>query len=245
MGFRITDFQPGKDPLRRDIPDPLPPGFETSDEWKNPEAEDIAPVLRAYAARWQEHGFRWWSNVGIPGQQILDGQCLELARFDVPPGKQGVINRIETSIMIVDEQSGDINFLPYFFTPYWFDVLAVGAGTPLPASRYFLRLEGWNREGLPVDQRRLFDRDQLPGIPHPDLGSWDDMRYDFSRTPGAHVRLGVGEAQRVTLWQEWRLFGDQRDIPFLRNCGGRLAGVTQVFRHNPTAETEARTFPNF
>ena len=239
--FPIKQFDPDIDPTALDFPDPIA-GYPASDLFLNPPSEIHAPTDDAFAARWQESSFKWLAATFGVLDPPLDHECLELSRFLVPPGRQGIITHIETSLLVKDMETGDMQMLPFFLNPYW--PWLFGAFPAHAATIYHLRLESWDKQAQPGAQRRIHDRRGLPGSALPELGSWDDFRYDFSRTPGVQVQLGIPEGHYVSLWQEWNLFPGAPDpqpaIPFLLIQGGRLAGYTQGFKGNSEATANAR-----
>lgn len=218
------------DPTETVLEDPIA-GVETSDEWKNPEPLQDCPVLDPRAALWQEHTF-WRPN---PEEvSWTSDMCIELARFACPPGNQGRVHVLETSILgctsVPARCNNNADKFPYDY--------AVQLGGPVDCCEhplaFYLRLESWKRLGLVGNPRDVATRYQLPGIPHPSLGEWHDGRYDYARRKD--TALFVPEGLYLTLWVELVT----KDLSDLRALWGRLGGFTQTYRDNPQAIDEAR-----
>jgi hypothetical protein len=222
----------GKDCADCVLEDPTE-GISTSDEFKDPEALEECPVWTPQAAKWQEGPVLF----SAPGTFTDRYQCVELSRFYVGPGEQGVVSRLETSLIHFDD-----NFDPLIvdggITPYAYEI-AEGFNFP-SVFLFHLRLDTWRRSNaLPGAPAVFFAADNLPGVPYPYLGSWPDARYDYARRDN-HVSLVVPESHVL------RLFVQVRIVPrpvFPGNVYGRLAGITQTYRHSRDAVIEARKWP--
>lgn len=216
------------DPLAADPTEGIP----TSDEWKNPEPLEECPVVRPQAARWQEHSYdhfdtgRWASGV-----------CIELARFAVPPGEQGVITKVETAALGFQPEPDPGPIPGYGEWWPWFYDLWNQFDDPI-ALAFYLRLQTWQREGLEPAPMITPTQAGLPGFPFPPLGEWHDARYDYARKYNP-VRMHVPEGHYVRLFVELAL----RDYTRIFKVWGRIAGATQNYRDNQQATDEARTWP--
>ena len=215
------------------IEDPVK-GIAVSEEWKNPETRVGAPIDDAQSARWQEHSYDIADDEEVPYWRT--GICLELARFEVPPGSQGRVSIVETALFKIPDPGPPTSCACDFPWAYWY----MGDITREPPIRFHLRLDSWRRLGLEaLPLVILATADELPGTPHPSLGSWNDTRYDFGRRD-IHVSLFVPEGMYLRLFIEFTA-GDP--TVYFDKVWGRLAGITQHYRHNPCAEIESRKWP--
>ena len=232
------DLGKQKDPFAEDlvetiIEDPVD-GIAVSEEWKHPETRVGAPIDDAQSARWQEHSYDLADDKEVPYWD--NGVCLELARFEAPPGTQGRVSVVETSLLKIPDPGPPTSCACDFPWAYWF----MGDIARNPSVRFHLRLDSWRRQGLEALPLVILDTaNGLPGRPHPSLGSWNDARYDFGRR-NVHVSLFVPEGMYLRLFLEFTAFDIDDDFD---RVWGRLAGITQHYRYNPSAEIESRKWP--
>jgi hypothetical protein len=222
------------DPRVPEIENPFqgPSGpIDLSWEWYHPERLQVCPVLEPQSSRWQEHAF-----VNTPGRFTLQFEAYELARFFVPSGEQGMISKIETHLVVVDQ---DFQPIPVDggLDPFAYEI-AAGYTDP-NILEFHLRLQSWViGQHLPAGPEIVADQSSLPGIAHPSLGSWPDARYDYARRDN-HVSITVPEGHIIRLFAQTRI-APRPDCPFL--VWGRLAGTTQSYRYNDDAVHQARAW---
>lgn len=156
---------------------------------------------QAETTKLQEHHFRWTAAQ----VQASGAYFFEIARWMCPRDYLGVITRIWTHVgylwMNTTGEGSDIFFSlddpenPYaheHFLPYPGPGLL---GFPL---RWYLRLDT-KRILEPVNALCYRYEHEIPGIPYPDLSTWDDQRFAW----GGHartVRLIVPEMSVVRLF---------------------------------------------
>lgn len=225
-GAQIDPFE--EDPGAPYEEDPLE-GIPTSREWKHPERLESCPVWTPQATSWQEHSF---DHLGFGNPRILSYNCIELARWECPPGYQGFVRIIETALLWSDPEGGIIPGLGEWY-PWMYDMVTGDQ----QSIRFFLRLDTWRRNGddlAPIITTTDFE---LPGVPHPQLGTWPDARYDYARgynpidlkvPEGHYLRLFVQINTRSTQWEN------------LLRIWGRLGGNLQVYRGNREAIEQSR-----
>ena len=221
-----------EDPADTIIKNPID-GVETSDEFKHPEGRAEAPIMDGFAARWQEHAYDTATRAVKPTWN--HGVCQELARFSAPPGTQGVVSILETAAILIPPEHGPPFSCACDF-PWYYDWLNSFATTS--SLSFHLRLDTWRREGLGPGPMTFGTANQLPGTPHPSLGTWNDARYDFARH-NLHVSLFVPEGTYLRLFAEFGF--DPRDK--IDRLWGRLGGITQHYKGNAEAILASRAWP--
>jgi hypothetical protein len=225
-GAQTDPFAP--DPAGTIIDNPVE-GIALSHEFKHTRERADCPITDAHAAHWQEHSF----DVEIDPNWAA-GYCVEMARFVAPPGMQGHVSIVETALLLVPDPGPPATGACY--CPWFYDYLN-GFLDPIVVA-FHLRLDSYKRLGSDPAPLQVPSYDSLPGHPHPALGEWHDARYDYGRQRG-HVSLFVPDGYYLRLFCSFML---DRVIPFTR-LWGRLAGITQNYRGNPSAIFESRKWP--
>ena len=220
------------DPTPDPIPAPLPADYLLPPEWADTEPEEACPAYARPSARWQESAFVVRPPKGLSWNR---DSCVELARFHVPAGCTGVIQRIGIGLEIkgADPQNDPNIAVNYSYNPFAF---ATGAtGTPVGVL-FHLRLEPLSpSEALALGQV-VTDQNHLPGLAHPELGSWGDSRYWWGNW--VTTRLRVPEGRYCSLW----VANPPGDIILnLTAWAGLLAGHTWNYRKNEAARIGAET----
>lgn len=221
-----------EDPADTIIKDPID-DVKISEEFKHPKERAEAPIMDGFAARWQEHAYD--VAPGEAEKAWKENTCVELARFDAPPGTQGRISILETAAILIPPEHGPPTSSACSF-PWYYDWLYSFAATSSLA--FHLRLDSWKRQGLGPGPELFATADQLPGTPHPSLGYWNDARYDFGRR-NLHISLFVPGGYHLRLFAEFGL--DPRDT--IDRLWGRLGGITQHYRGNIEAIKASRAWP--
>ena len=211
-----------RDPFPDPFASPLPASFRLPATWggDQPRAAEC-PAFERRSARWQETSFiARPPRLGV----FRRNSCVEVARFVVAQGCTGIIHRIALSL---EARAGSMPFIgldPFF--------LQKTAPTPGKGIRFHLRLEPYNQ----AEERNLgftvSDVAHLPGMPHPELGTWDDSRYWFGFA-ATRCRIRVPERSRASLWIEMAT----SDVLLRELTGlyGLLQGHVWQYQGNPSA----------
>lgn len=161
--------------------------------------QKVSPVEEGSSARYEESAFRWkWLNYDT---SLGLGECVELARILVPEGCSGIVHTLQTFAALW-VQLDETTRIPIPITalgglwPALLDFLGDSA------LRWHLRIVSAPSVEL-REPGRVTRVAELPGIPHPELATWEDLRFTWAQTQRP-VRLRVPEGHYVSLWCEFQ-----------------------------------------
>lgn len=224
------------DPFPDPFPRPFPRNYAHSRHWIGPhKLERECPAFERQSARWQESSFL---ASPPPGKNWAVNECVQLARFVVAPGCTGIIHRLAVALEVLDDEQ----IPPEPQAPFWaqldpFVLTRIGGGRG-GAIRFHLRLENFQNDDQAPDLGQIVTTaEHLPGLPHPELGSWSDSRYWYG-FPERETRIRVPEARRASLWVEMAI--DPEVMPGLLRWYGLLAGHSWTYANNPAAYFDAQ-----
>lgn len=220
-----------RDPFPDPFPAPLPPSFRFPSDWDGKQERAAeCPAFERRSGRWQES-----SHIARRGYARPDC-CVELARFVVPQGCTGIVHRIATSIEVYDDESGEAQAV-FFVGLDPFVLERISGGVPGKGIRFHLRIEPYNQN----EDRNLgtvvTTSNQLPGKPHPELGTWNDSRYWYGFFAN-RTRIRVPERSRLSLWIEVGV--DAAAIRSLTGLYGLLQGHVWQYPGNDAAYWDAQ-----
>lgn len=154
------------------------------------------------------------------------GAWWELARFEVPPRKVGVIRNIDQYAANPQGQASSV--IGFWGSPFQ---------TPTLTSanlRWHLRLSTLSPRGYGVWQEGT-NRINIPGVPIWDMAPWESMRFPWGDpsqvsipVPGGHAIRFIVEVVSTTNPED------------LGQVAGRLSGFTQAANHVSAAWTTRR-----
>ncbi len=254
LPFQPADFDPGNgaglyvspqfdrsiqepDPWR-DVTDELklPPWFTLSDDFKPiapGQRPEVGPTDDGLATRYLE-GVGWWPQDEF--RPIWDFYTYEIASIYVPRGCFGVCHRIDTHVAAYGEGRTIVIY-----------------NTPLDPWKFQRDFKGrYLAFQLRLERPRIvpvqgpwqgFGQATLPGVPHPDLGGWNDLRYAWGNDNFA-LRLLIPEDNWLRLYVSVPGHDVFPPPPVVSDTiaeiGGRLVGVVANYRDNARALDTAR-----
>lgn len=213
----------------------LPSWFEISGDFKPSRGgeQDSPPADDARSTRYVE-GTSFWAAAAVPIYQFW---TYEVARVCVPAGSFGILHSIDTHLAGFDPE--DPTIINVFNTP----------NDPWLWQRTFGTLPKWH---LKLERPRNIEQpgpwpeiSYTPGIYHPDLGSWSDLRYAFGNRDFP-LRIIIPENNFLRLYftipeLDVGVWPDppQRSA-VVAEIGGRMRALVSNYRGNPRAIDTAR-----